>query len=252
LYAASFSGFYLPLMIVLWLLMLRGLAVELRSHGNPLWASFWDAAFFASSGLLAFFLGAAIANVVRGVPLDADGYFFEPLWTDFGPRSPTPGILDWYTLLVGLLALAALVVHGANYIAVKAEGALNARGRRIARRAWLATVVLTVLATAATFFVRPTLLSSFAERPWGVVLPAAAVGGLVAVGAARARGWAGRSLGASGAYLAGMLASTACALYPNVLPAVDPANSLTVANAASPPYGLLVGLAWWIIGMLLA
>src|SRR5262249_42298024 len=153
----------------------------------------------------------------------------------------------WYTLLVGLLALAALVLHGANYIAVKTEGDLNARARRIARRAWLATVVLTALATAATFSLRPTLLASFAERPWGVVLPAVAVGGLLAVGLARARGSDGRSLGASGAYLAGMLASTAFAVYPDVLPAVDPANSLTVSNAAAPPYGLVVGLAWWII-----
>src|SRR5262249_33930031 len=75
-YAASFSGFYLPLMVVLWLLMARGVSVELRSRGNEVWSSFWDAMFFLSSGLLAIFLGAAIANVVRGVPLDASGYFF--------------------------------------------------------------------------------------------------------------------------------------------------------------------------------
>src|SRR4051794_27846073 len=106
LYAASFSGFYLPLMIVLWLLMLRGVAIELRGHvDNPLWATFWDGMFFIGSALLAIFFGAAIANVVRGVPLDANGSFFEPLWTNFNPRNPTPGILDWYTVLIGLLAL---------------------------------------------------------------------------------------------------------------------------------------------------
>src|SRR3954454_21207316 len=66
LYAASFSGFYLPLMIVLWLLMLRGLAVELRSHGNQVWKAGWDTLFWLSSASLAFFFGAAIANVVRG------------------------------------------------------------------------------------------------------------------------------------------------------------------------------------------
>src|SRR3954451_14431833 len=71
LYAASFSGFYLPLMIVVWLLMGRGIAIELRSRGNAVWATFWDAAFFLSSALLAVFLGVAIANVVQGVPLDA-------------------------------------------------------------------------------------------------------------------------------------------------------------------------------------
>src|SRR5207244_12781609 len=110
LYASSFSGFYLPLIIVLWLLMLRGVAIELRSHlRNPVWASFWDGTFLVGSALLAFFYGAALANVVRGVPLDRTGYFFEPLWTDvFNPRSATPGILDWYTVVIGLLALAVL------------------------------------------------------------------------------------------------------------------------------------------------
>src|SRR5438128_8325937 len=77
LYAASFSGFYLPLMMVLWLLMLRGIAIELRSHLNDaVWVSFWDGVFFLGSALLAIFYGAAMANVIRGVPLDKSGYFF--------------------------------------------------------------------------------------------------------------------------------------------------------------------------------
>src|SRR5271169_6620183 len=74
LYASSFSGFYLPLMIVLWLLMLRGIGIELRAHmKNPVWQSFWDVVFSFSSILLAIFFGAALGNVVRGVPLQADG-----------------------------------------------------------------------------------------------------------------------------------------------------------------------------------
>src|SRR5919199_6439482 len=103
LYASSFSGFYLPLMMVLWLLMLRGMGIELRSHvANPLWWSFFDFLFSVSSVLLAVFFGAAVGNVVRGVPLNAEGYFFEALWTDFRV-GPAPGILDWYTTLMGLL-----------------------------------------------------------------------------------------------------------------------------------------------------
>src|SRR5215831_16767748 len=75
LYASSFSGFYLPLMIVLWLLMLRGIGIELRSHvTDPLWWSFFEFLFFVSSLLLAVFFGAAIGNVIRGVPLGSDGY----------------------------------------------------------------------------------------------------------------------------------------------------------------------------------
>src|SRR6476619_1477586 len=82
-YAISFSGFYLPLMMVLWLLILRGVGIELRSHVNdPLWWSACDFLFSFSSFLLALFFGVAIGNVVRGVPIEPNGYFFEPLWTD--------------------------------------------------------------------------------------------------------------------------------------------------------------------------
>ena len=135
LYASGFSGFYLPLIMVLWFLMIRGLSIELRGHiDDPMWASFWDAMFFIGSTLLAIFFGAALGNVVRGVPIDEDGYFFQALWTDFSPFSQNPGILDWYTILIGVLALATLVVHGSNWIALKTEDELNARARRISRR----------------------------------------------------------------------------------------------------------------------
>ena len=131
LYAASFSGFYLPLIIVLWLLMIRGLSIELRSHiESPVWASLWDGMFFIGSSLLAVFYGVALGNVVRGVPLGVNGYFFQPLWTNLSPTNPNPGILDWYTILTGLLALVTLVVHGASWVAVKTEGELNAHARR--------------------------------------------------------------------------------------------------------------------------
>jgi cytochrome d ubiquinol oxidase subunit II len=253
LYASSFSGFYLPLIMALWLLMLRGVAIELRGQvNNPVWATFWDGVFAFGSTLLVIFFGAALANVVRGVPLDAHGAFFEPLWTDLNPRSSDPGILDWYTVLVALLALAVLTVHGANWIVVKTEGAVNARARRLAWRAWLATVVLTILATVATFWLRSGLLARFNAAPWGYVFPLLAVGGLAALGYALSRGYERPAFLASSAYIVGMLGGTAFGLYPNVLPAVNPAHSLTVGNASASHYGQTVGLVWWIIGMILA
>src|SRR5207245_186799 len=109
LYASSFSGFYLPLNIVLWLLVMRGIGIEFRMHiENPVWRSLFDGFFAISSALLAIFFGVALGNVVRGVPLGADHFFFEPLWTNFRTGADT-GILDWYTCGAAVLALVALV-----------------------------------------------------------------------------------------------------------------------------------------------
>src|SRR5580658_8090300 len=136
LYASGFSGFYLPLMMVLWLLILRGTSIEFRNHiRSAVWQPLWDFLFCASSLLLAVFYGVALGNVVRGVPLDGSGYFFEPLWTNFRLGQAT-GILDWYTILVGLAAYFVLTQHGALWVAYKTAGALRARARRVARWTW--------------------------------------------------------------------------------------------------------------------
>src|SRR5437764_2766296 len=115
-YSAGFSGFYMPLMMALWLLILRGISIEFRSHeANPLWRSFWDGCFAFASCLMAIVLGAALGNVIRGVPLDETGFFSGPLFTDFRP-GPHPGVLDWFTVVIGAFALLALSGHGALYL----------------------------------------------------------------------------------------------------------------------------------------
>src|SRR5208282_2487201 len=156
LYASSFSGFYLPLMIVLWLLMLRGIGIELRAHmQNPVWQGFFDVIFCVSSLLLCIFFGAALGNVVRGVPLGTDHYFFEALWTNFRVGA-NPGILDWYTVLTGVIALVTLTAHGSLYVAIKTDGELNRRARAVALRAWPVQVLLTVVGLVATVYIRIT------------------------------------------------------------------------------------------------
>jgi cytochrome d ubiquinol oxidase subunit II len=253
LYASSFSGFYLPLIIVLWLLMGRGVAVELRSR-VPLgvWASFWDGIFFVSSALLALFFGAALGNVIRGVSLNAQGYFFAALWTDFNPFSTNPGILDWYTILTGVLVFIVLLMHGANYIAVKTEGTLNERARRIARLGWLLTVPLAIGASIATFYIQPQVYTSFTQRPWGVIFPLISVLGLLGAGFFNFRKRDMAALLSSGTFIVGMLSSAAFSLYPLVLPAANHVNNLTINNASASQYGLVVGLIWWIVGIILA
>jgi len=253
LYASSFSGFYLPLMMVLWLLMLRGIGLELRSHvDDPLAWSAFDFVFSLASLLLAIFFGAAIGNVVRGVPLGADGYFFEALWTDFRV-GPHPGILDWYTVLTGVLALVALAVHGANYLAVKTEGEIQARSRRVSAGGWIALVALTVLSLVATLSIRPRVLENFETYPWGWIIPLIVVGALAAMPLYRRQGKDRHAFLASTAYLVGMLGGAAFALYPTLLTAsTDPSYSLTIHNAKTGAYSLRVGLIWWSLGMVLA
>ncbi|PYU21459.1 MAG: cytochrome d ubiquinol oxidase subunit II [Acidobacteria bacterium] len=252
-YASSFSGFYLPLMMVLWLFVLRGISVEFRTHvEGPIWTGFWDAVFSLASLLLAVFFGAALGNVVRGVPLDSQGRFFEPLWTDFRIGRET-GILDWYTLLVGVAALCALLLHGALWVALKTENAVYERARRLARFAWFGIAILTVVVTAVTFRIQRIVPGNFSTRQWGFLFPVIALAGLLGVAWSLIRKKDARAFGSSCAYLAGMLASVAFGLHPYVLPAsTNSAYALTVENAKAPEYGLRIGLIWWAIGMFLA
>ena len=112
--------------------------------------------------------------------------------------------------------------------------------------------LLTGLATPATFWVSPEMLRSFNERPYGYVLPLVAVAGLMGMVYFNLRGRDREAFLSSSAYIVGMLTSTVFGVYPNVLPAVDPSNSLTVQNASASTYGMAVGLVWWSIGMVLA
>lgn len=253
LYASSFSGFYLPLMMVLWLLIIRGISLEFRSHvSGHIWPAFWDAAFALASALLAIFYGAALGNVVRGVPFDVSGRFFEPLWTNFVPLGQT-GILDWYTILVGVASLAALALHGAIWLAYKTDGEPNARARRCASFLWWLVVLLTVVITFASFRLLPQLMVSFRARPWGVIFPAIAIAGLVGIEWFLRSAKEARVFIASCSYLVGMLTSVAFSLYPNLLPAsTNSTYGLTIGNAKAADYGLRIGLIWWIVGMVLA
>jgi cytochrome d ubiquinol oxidase subunit II len=253
LYASSFSGFYLPLMMVLWLLMLRGIGIELRAHmENPVWVGFFDLIFCASSVLLAIFFGAALGNVVRGVPLGADGYFFEPLWTNFRASGNT-GILDWYTVLTGVIALVTLTAHGSLYVAVKTDGELNQRTRSVALWAWPLQLILTIVGLVATCYVQPTVLDNYRQHAVGYLIPVLVFGSLAVMIYAIREGLDKMAFAGSAFYIVGMLVGAAFALYPVVLPAsTDPVYSLTIYNTAAGRHGLTVGLTWWIPAMILA
>lgn len=253
LYASSFSGFYMPLMVLLWLLVGRGISIEFRAHlHSVIWTSFFDGMLSFSSALLAIFYGAAFANVIRGVPLNSDHYFFAALWTNFRV-GPNPGILDWYTCLGALLALLALSMHGALFLNLKTEGNLQVRARRMAMLLWVGVVLLTVVETTATLLLRPELKTNYVNHPAWCVIPVIVAGGLILVVYFLAKNREAAALYASGAFLAGMVVGGAVALYPTVLPASgDPQNSLTIYDAAASDASLRLGLYWWIPGIAIA
>ncbi len=252
LYASSFSGFYLPLMMVLWLLMLRAIGLEFRTHiADGIWASFFDGIFSVGSLLLAVFYGAALGNVVRGLPLGPDHYFFLPLWTNWRV-GPHPGVLDWYTVLSGVVALVALCVHGANYIVVKTDGELNEHARKTSLVLTPVLLLLTLVSLFATLFIHPNLLANYNALPVGYLIPVLVFASLIAVFVFQKRRKEVAAFISGALYLAFMLVGAVYSLYPVILPAIDPRYSLTIQNSITSSYALQVGLRWWIFGMVIA
>ncbi|HEY4427035.1 MAG TPA: cytochrome d ubiquinol oxidase subunit II [Solirubrobacteraceae bacterium] len=243
-YAAAFSGLYFGLIIVLWLLVGRGLGLELRHQSeNPLWQTACDTVFWLCSAALAFMFGVTLGNVVRGVPLGPDGYFKEPLFH----------LLNWYGLLIGLFGLVVLSAHGASFLAARARGPLAGRAGRAARRLWWAELLLLAALAYPTYSVRHSMFESFGDHPWRLVFPVLALAALAAQQAfQRARRW-GRGFLASCLFIVGLLGSAAAGLYPNILPARQGhLYGLTIDNAASGHHALVVGLRWWSLGIVLA
>lgn len=253
-YAAGFSGFYLPLMMVLWLLILRGLSIEFRSHqDNPLWRSFWDGTFAFSSTLMAIVLGAALGNVIRGVPLTGEGYFRGPLFTSFLPGGDNQGVLDWYTVLVGVFALLVLGAHGALYLVWKTAGPVQERARRCAVIMWPLVLAVMVVTTAATAMVQPILYPTLLSRPWTWILAIGVVASLVGVFINLRRGAELPAFLSSAVFILSLLAATAAGMYPNMLiSTVSPANTLTAQNSHAGELGMRVALIWWLLALALA
>ena len=118
--------------------------------------------------------------MLRGVPLKADGYFFLPLWTNWQP-GPAPGILDWYTVIGGLVALVALTMHGALWLTIKTSGELEQRARKLVTPLWRLLVALTVVSLIATIAVRPASLDNYSHHPATFVVPIGVIAALIAI-----------------------------------------------------------------------
>jgi cytochrome bd ubiquinol oxidase subunit II len=238
-YASSFSGFYLPFMIVLWLLMFRGIALELRNHfPSEIWHGFWDAAFTGASALLIVLFGIALGNLLRGIPLDADGYF----------RGTFAFLLNPYALVVALFALFALVQHGAAFLILSVRGVLAERSRRaLLSLVWIVTV-LYVASTAATLALRWVPARG---ADWLVLLPVFSFAALAGVYVFARRGDGLRAFASSSAFLATLLIAAAGTLYPYLIPGypADTGTGLTIFAASPAPVALATAVTLTVLGV---
>ncbi|MFV2011896.1 MULTISPECIES: cytochrome d ubiquinol oxidase subunit II [unclassified Micromonospora] len=226
-YATLFSGFYLPLLLILIALILRGVALEYRDkRPETQWRTRWDNAILAGSVVPAALWGVAFANIVAGVPLDADHEYTGTLLT----------LLNPYALLGGATTTALFITHGAVFLALKTTDDLRHRARRVASWTGLAAAALAIAFLTWTLTIRAT--------PTAVALAVTAALALVAGLAAnqvRREGWAFTGTATAIGLAVATLFAT---LFPTVLPSTtDPAGTLTTTNAASTPYTLTI-MTW--------
>jgi len=240
-YATVFSGFYLAFMLLLFALIFRAVSLEFRGQfENPRWRSFWDWAFGVGSLLPAVLYGVAIGNVMRGLPIAADGSLDVSLFA----------LLNPYALLIGVLSLAMFVMHGAAFLAARAEGDLRERMVRTTRAAWTAFVVLYLIATLATFFVSPLPLKAVAASPvlWLLLVVLAAA--IVYIPVANRAGKLLPAFLASAVAIASLVGLMGLSLYPRMVPSsIDSGYNLTIYNASSTPKTLTVMLIIALVGM---
>ena len=240
-YATVFSSFYLALMLLLLALIFRAVSLEFRGQvDSPGWRRTWDWAFGLGSLLPAILFGVAIGNILRGIPIEADGT----------ANVSFVSLLNPYALLIGVLSLAMFTMHGAAFLTVKTEGDLQQRMARWASGAWIVFVILYLVAFAATFFAAPFLFQGALGKPlfWAflVLLLVAAVH----VPIANRAGKYLRSFVASSVSIASVMGLAAVCLFPRMVPSsLDLAHSLTIYNASSTPRTLTVMLVIALVGM---
>ena len=262
-YASVFSGFYLPLIIVLWLIVFRAIGLEFRSQFKyQMWKDIWDVSFGVSSLLLALFFGIALGNIVRGVNLGGleNGvsayeahYFFLPLWNaDFSPLSETPGVIDWFTIIIGLIAVVTLAIHGANWIILKTNSTINQQLKSVIFKLNVVLFALTVFSLVVWQIVNPDSLDNFGEKPYLLVFPIIYLTGLF--GLFFVKKFKKELFGFifSTLLVLGGITSSLASIFPVILPSTNTMNeSLTIYNTAASEYGLSVALTWGIIGFIL-
>ncbi len=242
-YAGAFSGLYFGMMLVLWLLVGRGLALELRHQlDHPLWHDACDVVFCVSSALLAFVLGGALGNVVRGVPLGHDGYFQLTLFHT----------LNWFAILTGLAAVVGTASQAASFLAIRAGGRLGKRAGDLAKYLVPAQIISLLVMIGPTYAVRHNMLNVFTDHPWTIVFPALALGAMAYALVCQRADQFQRAFVAVSAAVAAVIATMAAGIFPWILPAHDGHRfGLSIYSAATNHHALAIALAWFPVGIAL-
>ncbi|MBI5521966.1 MAG: cytochrome d ubiquinol oxidase subunit II [Desulfarculus sp.] len=244
-YAVMFSSLYSALMLLLFALILRGVAFEFRGKvDNAAWRGLWDACLWLGSFLPALLLGVAFANIFMGIPFDAQGVYQGTLFT----------LLNPYGLLGGVLFVLLFMVHGSLWLAIKSDGELAARAQAMAKRLWPALVGVAVVFLAATW-VSTRLWANYMSNLALWVFPLLAVAALLYNRLAMAQGAWWKAWFASALTIVGCTFFGVAGLYPNLLPSsLDPAFSMTISNSASSPLTLkiMLGVALVMVPVVIA
>lgn len=253
LMASAFAGYYLALFLILWCLILRGVALEVGGHMNePLWQGFWDFVFVVSSFLLALLFGTAAGNLARGVPLDAHGSFSMAFFTDFSGRGNV-GLLDWYTVSIAIFTVILLAAHGATYLTLKTEGPVHDRSSVYSRRLWAVAGPLWVVVSIQTHLIRPALVGNGIENPmfWLGALVTVVSACVLFSGLRNRREM--KAFFGSNLLIVGLLTTGAASIFPVMLySTLAPENSLTVYSVAASPNSLFLASIWWPAALILA
>lgn len=240
-YATVFSGFYLAIMLLLFALIFRAVALEfhgqIQSQG---WRKLWDNAFGIGSLVPALLFGTALGNVLRSLPITNEGML----------NISFVSLLNPYSLLIGIVTLVMFTMHGAAFLAVKTEGALQQRATRCIEIFWTLFVALYTAASIVTFFVSPFLFEDLPSRPAFWLFLPLMLAALVSIPIASRAGRYRLTFLASAVSMTSMIGLTAISLFPRLAPSsIDLGNSLTIYNAASTPHTLTIMLIIALIGM---
>jgi cytochrome bd ubiquinol oxidase subunit II len=240
-YATVFSGFYLALILLLTALIFRAVSFEFRNKVElSKWRRAWDFAFGFGSLLPAVLLGVAVGNILHGVPIDANGNF----------PGRFLGLLNPYSICIGILSLVLFTMHGAIYLSAKSEGELHDRCERWASHLWMDYVILYIIMTVWTWLASPFLFEKSTSGPFFYIFMAVLLAAVVYLPVLLKAEKLNRAFFASSLIIAMMLCQVALSLYPRFVPSsIDLQNSLTIYNACSSPLTLQTMLVIALIGV---